>query len=140
MKICQIKPQTRVDRLEVKVISKEIARDVTTFRGSTKVCTTIVEDDTGEIKLTLWDNQIDIVKVGDNVLLEDGWAKEFKGELYVSTGKIGTLRVLNEEQDKNRPSSSSWEDEVILQRQTQDDPIKAVQRNIDPLWEIHDGN
>lgn len=157
----RIEPRTTVDGLMAKVISKETPREFTNFRGSGGVCDTIVEDSTGKVKLTLWNDQIDRVKMGDTILLEKGWVKEFRGEVCISTGRMGTLKVLSkrkedkskkekdnkedtkkekkEDKDKISSSKDSWADGLISKRYAQRDPTVISQRNIDPLWGIHDG-
>ncbi len=91
MKVKDVKPNSSVDKLEVEILEMDEAREFTNFRGSGRVANAKGKDSSGEIKLSLWNDQIDQVKVGDTVVLENGWAKEYQGELQVSTGKFGKL-------------------------------------------------
>ena len=93
MEIKDLQPNTSVDVLEVEVVSVEEPREFTNFRGSGRVATTKVKDSSGETKLTLWNDQIDQVKEGDKIKIENGWVKEYRGELQVSTGRLGKLTV-----------------------------------------------
>ncbi|PKP54469.1 MAG: DNA-binding protein [Candidatus Altiarchaeales archaeon HGW-Altiarchaeales-3] len=97
MNVNEIKAKSNVDSLEAKVVSKEEEREFNSFRGSGRVCNIMVEDDTGKVKISLWNEQIDEINEGDTILLENGWAKEYKGELQLSTGKAGTLKVVGKE-------------------------------------------
>ena len=54
----------------------------------------MIQDETGTIKLTLWNEQIDMVNVGDNVKIENGYVTSFKGENQLNIGKYGKLTVL----------------------------------------------
>lgn len=93
MDIKDLKQNMSVDVLEGEVIDIEEAREFSTFRGNGKVANARMKDETGEVKLTLWNEQIDQVSVGSKVKIENGWVKEYRGELQVSTGKLGTLTV-----------------------------------------------
>ena len=58
------------------------------------VADAIVQDETGTIKLTLWNEQIDMVNLGDNIKIENGYVTSFKGEIQLNVGKYGKLTVL----------------------------------------------
>lgn len=63
--------------------------------GKTKMLSECkLQDDSGEIKLTLWDAEIDMVKLGDKVQLTNGYVAEYQNILSVSTGKFGKLKVV----------------------------------------------
>ena len=94
MKIAEIRSGMR--RIEVTGAISEIseARNVTTRMGDARVVTAILKDDSGEIKLSLWNETIDKVKVGDNVKIENGYVTEFRQEPQLNVGRYGTLTVL----------------------------------------------
>jgi len=76
------------------IISKENARDFQKFGKPGKVCNAMIKDETGELKLTLWNEQIDSVNVGDKIEVKNGYVNEWQGEKQLSTGKFGSLEVL----------------------------------------------
>ena len=80
--------------IEAQVISKEEARIFTKFGKEGRVCNATVADSTGEVTLTLWNEDIDKVKAGDTIRLENGWCSEFKGQKQVSSGKYGKLDLV----------------------------------------------
>ena len=53
-------------------------------------------DETGSIKLSLWDDMIEQVKVGDKVKVENGYTNSFRGDVRVNVGRYGKLEVINE--------------------------------------------
>jgi replication factor A1 len=53
----------------------------------------VVADETGSVKLTLWNEQIDQVNVGDNIKIDNGYVTSFKGEIQLNVGKFGKLAV-----------------------------------------------
>jgi replication factor A1 len=84
----------RVD-VEAKVVEKGDPREVTSrYKDETyKVADAVVADDTGSIKLTLWNEQIDQVNVNDAIKIENGYVTSFKGEIQLNVGKYGKLTV-----------------------------------------------
>lgn len=59
-----------------------------------RVADCMLKDDSGEIKLSLWDDQIDQVKQGSRVRITNGYTNSFRGELRLNVGKFGKLEVL----------------------------------------------
>ena len=55
-----------------------------------------IQDETGSIKLSLWDDMIEQVKVGDKVKVENGYTNSFRGDVRVNVGRYGKLEVINE--------------------------------------------
>ena len=53
-----------------------------------------LKDETGKITLTLWNEQVSKVMVGDKIKIENGYAKSFRDVLQLSTGKHGKLTVI----------------------------------------------
>ncbi|MDP3698814.1 MAG: OB-fold nucleic acid binding domain-containing protein [Nanoarchaeota archaeon] len=80
--------------IEAKIISKEEPRTFSKFGKEGRVCNATVADSTGEIALTLWNDDIDKANVGDTIKLENGWCSEFKDQKQVSAGKFGKLEVV----------------------------------------------
>jgi replication factor A1 len=81
--------------VEAKVTEKSDTREVMSrFKDETyKVATAIIADETGSIKLTLWNEQINQVNLNDTVKVENGYVTSFKGEIQLNIGKYGTLTV-----------------------------------------------
>jgi len=85
----------RVD-VEAKVLEKTATREVTSrYKNETyRVATVIISDDTGQIKLTLWNDQIEEVNENDTVKIENGYVTSFRGEIQLNVGKYGQLTVM----------------------------------------------
>jgi replication factor A1 len=81
--------------IEAKVTEKSDPREVTSrYKDQTlKVADTIIADETGQIKLTLWNEQIDQVNVNDAIKVENGYVTSFRGEIQLNVGKYGKLVV-----------------------------------------------
>ena len=63
--------------------------------GTIDVCDAYLVDESGEIKLTLWADDIDKVKDGDRVKITNGYTNSFKGEVSITKGKFGQLEVVS---------------------------------------------
>jgi len=87
--------QGQVD-LIAEVTEKGDIREFDKFGKKGRVCNAKIKDDTGDVKLTLWNEQIDQIKVGDKVHIINGWVAEWQGEKQLSTGKFGQLEVVGE--------------------------------------------
>ena len=63
---------------------------------SIDVCDDIITDGDGpddEMKLTLWGDETDKVKKDDVVVITNGFTKEFRGEISISKGKFGEMKI-----------------------------------------------
>jgi len=56
-----------------------------------------VKDDSGEMDLTLWNESIDEISVGNKVKIENGYVSEFQGNPQLTAGKFGSLTVIEED-------------------------------------------
>jgi len=57
------------------------------------VSNVLLSDNTGTIRLSLWNGQIDDVNVGDTVSIENGKVTTFFGEPRLKIGRTGTMSV-----------------------------------------------
>ena len=65
--------------------------------GEIDVCDAYLVDETGgEIKLTLWGDDIPKIHDGSKVKIENGYTNTFKGEVSLTKGKYGKLEVLSD--------------------------------------------
>jgi replication factor A1 len=94
MKIAELKPGMKQVEIAAKVMSISDAREVTTRAGEqSRVAEAMVTDDSGTVKLTLWNEQIDQVKPDNNVTVENGYVTSFRGETQLNVGRYGKLTV-----------------------------------------------
>ena len=90
--------------LELEVRSLEEPRTFNKFGKEGRVGNAIVADASGEVTLTLWNDDVDKIKAGDKIRLENGWCSEFKGQKQISAGKFGKLEILNESKESESKS------------------------------------
>jgi replication factor A1 len=95
MNISDLSVNQRIDLLDAVVKEISPVKEFSKFGKIGRVATAIIKDKTGEIQLTLWDEQIDLVKKGDKLKVINAYAKEWQGEKQVNVGRIGSIEVLN---------------------------------------------
>ena len=70
-------------------------REVQTKEGPTKVQEGLLQDASGEVRVSFWGEQVTRFALGDKVRLVKGWVSARKGNRMVSTGFRGdAFRVL----------------------------------------------
>jgi replication factor A1 len=95
LKIKDLKDGMKRIDIEAKIVQIEPAREVLSRYKDVvhRVANATIGDDTGTIKLTLWNNQIEQVKENDNVKIVNGYVTSFRGEIQLNVGRYGTLSV-----------------------------------------------
>ena len=79
-----------------EVTDKSEPRRVSTRYGPRNVCDATLEDDTGRIRLSLWQEQIDLVSIGDKIKISGAYVTEFRNELQLSIPRSGKLEITEE--------------------------------------------
>jgi replication factor A1 len=78
--------------LKAKILEVAEPKHVVTRYGNyASVAKALIADETGTIKLCLWNGQIATVSAGDTVQIENAQVSTFRGERHMSLGKKGTL-------------------------------------------------
>ncbi len=80
--------------IEATITAISPVRDVTTSRGPARVADATLQDDSGTITLTLWGDDAGRFSVGQKIKITDGWVKDFRGKLQISTGRSGKITVV----------------------------------------------
>jgi len=97
-------------------------REFEKFGRRGRVATATLKDTSGEIKLSLWNEQIDQVKKGDKVKISKGYVSEWQGELQLTAGKFGTLEIIEkgnapEESEESKPEQPEEESEEMAEEE-----------------------
>jgi replication factor A1 len=89
--------------IRVRVLSESEPRTVRTKDGQEhSVVDVMVGDRTGTVPLSLWDERIHDVEIGDIIDVENAYVNTFKGRLRLNIGKYGTIEKV---QDEGFPSA-----------------------------------
>ena len=81
--------------VEAEVLEIPKSSIVQTRYGSNAMVTnTFIADETGKIKLCLWNEQAKSLRMGDMIQIKNASVSAFRGERQLRLGKTGTLSVL----------------------------------------------
>jgi len=96
MKISELK--TGQGNIDVEGTIKEVGevRNFNKFGRELKVANVVLADDSGSIKLTLWNDDVDKFKEGEVVKITNGYVNEFQGEAQLTSGKFGKVEKVGE--------------------------------------------
>jgi len=75
----------------------ESLNEVQEMPNGGKVQEGVLSDETGQVKISLWNDQIGTIHLGDKITMISGWCKEFPTDsrnLQVSTGKFGKIKLI----------------------------------------------
>ena len=96
MKISELESKQGKIHIEVEVINVEEPREFERFGQKGKVAKATAKDESGEIKLTLWNDEVDAVREGDKIKITNGYVSEYRGEKQLTAGRFGKLEVIKE--------------------------------------------
>jgi len=94
MKIKELQAGQGNVNLEAEIIEMKEIREFTKFGRVGKVCNAVIKDSSGNMFLTLWNEQVDNFFVGDKINIVNGYVKEWHGELQLSIGKYGSIEKI----------------------------------------------
>lgn len=94
MKISEIKRGMSNVSIQGKVIDVSESRTVQTKYGKRNVADATLEDDSGQISISLWENQINSISIGDTVSVSGAYVTEFKDRLQLNIPRSGKIEVV----------------------------------------------
>lgn len=127
MNIRDLEPRQGDVDITVEVISVDEPREFNKFGKPGRVANATIKDETGDMKLTLWNEQIDQIKVGDKIHIQKGYVNEWQGEKQLTTGKFGTLDVV---ESAGAPAEEKKEEPVVAP-----EPEEKLEEGIDDVKE-----
>ncbi|MFH1332220.1 MAG: OB-fold nucleic acid binding domain-containing protein [archaeon] len=94
MQVKELKPRQGNVNIELEVEEVGEVREFQKFGNVGRVANATAKDESGSIKVSLWNDDIDKVKAGDKIRITNGWVSEFQGEKQLSAGRLGKLEVI----------------------------------------------
>ena len=93
VKVKDLNTDSKHVNLLAKVLSLSEVREVASrYGGSTnRVAEAKIGDETGTILLTLWNENIDLVKPDDVIMIKNGYVTVFQKTLRLNVGKYGSI-------------------------------------------------
>ena len=94
-RVVDLIPNQQIERLELVVLRRYPRRLVNSPNYTGSLAAACGRDETGLVGIVLWGDQVKQVKAGDIIRIENGWCRSRNGEIIVSTGRNGTLEVID---------------------------------------------
>ena len=110
MKISELNTGQGSVNVEVVVKSKAPVRTFNKYGKDLRVANAVVSDESGEINMSLWNNDIELVNVNDTIKIVNGYVSEFNGIKQLSCGKYGKIEVVGSGGSDNSGSSGGSDD------------------------------
>lgn len=83
--------------VEGEIIELSQPRTVNLRDGTeARVADCTIKDETDSIKLTLWNDNIEMVKVGAKVRITNGYVSSFRGQRQLNVGRYGKIEIIKE--------------------------------------------
>ena len=77
-----------------EVVEISDTRVVNTRYGKRRVADATIKDSTGEVKLSLWEDKINLVSVGDKIKVTGAFVSSFKDEIQLNVPRSGRIEKL----------------------------------------------
>jgi len=125
--------QVKQGNVEVvgKIIEKAEQREFEKFGKKGKVANAKLQDASGAITLTLWNDQADEFNVGDTVKVSNGFVNEWQGEKQLTAGKFGKLEKVEGDKsaqeiiDETKPGPDVTASDEVKDSVTNDEKVEA---------------
>jgi ssDNA-binding replication factor A large subunit len=96
MKISELKPGMRRIDVTGRISRVEQPREVQTKFGPGKIASCMITDESGSIKVTLWNDNIALAVNDQVVAIEMGYVDSFRGELQLNVGRYGFIKKVEQ--------------------------------------------
>ncbi len=129
MEIKDLQPRQGNVDVVIEVFEKGDVREFEKFGKKGRVCSAKAKDASGDIILSLWNEQIDDVNSGDTVHITNGYVSEFQGEKQLTTGKFGKLEIVKKGEGEqptvytNAPEQIKDEMKELSEEKLSEDPV-----------------
>ena len=107
MNIKELTPRMGNVELVAEIADIGEVREFNKFGKSGRVATARLKDGTGEIELSLWNEQIDQIGKGDTIKVVNGYVKEYQGEMQLTTGMKGSIEVVKKAEKQAEVSEAT---------------------------------
>jgi replication factor A1 len=100
------------------------------FGKELKVANAMLKDDSGSVKLTLWNDDVSRFKDGDKIKIVNGYVNEFQGEKQLTSGKFGSMEKLD--------GSDTAEEAPAETEETEETPAEETEAPVEPTTELEE--
>jgi hypothetical protein len=79
----------------------------TQFGNSAMLTNAVIADESGKIKLSLWDTQVTAINTGDTIQINNASVAAFKGEPQLRLGKNAVITIIQQDKPKDKKPSKT---------------------------------
>lgn len=119
MSIKELSPRMGNVELVAEIADIGEVREFNKFGKQGRVATARLKDETGEIELSLWNEQIDQFGKGDTIKVVNGYVKEYQGEMQLTTGMRGSIELVKKGEVQEKPAAASESEQTEIQKTVQ---------------------
>ena len=95
MKVSELRPGMDEVYVVVRLVGLDQPKEVETRSGRHVVVEGVVEDDSGSIRVRVWDERVEDlseIRVGDVIEVGNGFVTSYKGVWRLNVGRMGYVR------------------------------------------------
>lgn len=133
MQVKDLKPKQGNVDIVIDVVDVGAVREFQKFGKPGRVATALAKDETGDIKLTLWNEDIDKVNAGDKVHLVNGYVNEWQGEMQLTTGRMGKFEIIGKADIAGKKQDSKTTANEDAESKENNEPNADVEEEIEDL-------
>lgn len=101
MGIADLTVESEDVELEATIKDVKTPRAVSSKYGQKRITLATLEDDSGEIQVTLWEEQIDAVEEGRQVKVTGAYTRDWAGDLQLNIPREGDIRLIEDEETQD---------------------------------------
>ena len=132
MQVKDLKAKQGNVEIMLDVIDVGESRSFEKFGKAGRVATAVAKDETGDVKITLWNDDIEKVKAGDKIKIANGYVSEWQGEIQLTTGRFGKIEVIGESEEnaKEMTKGPDIEEDKRIYRESEE-KLKKIEENLE---------
>lgn len=123
--------------VDVEGTIKEIGekRTFSKFGRELTVANAVLSDDSGDIKLSLWNEDAKRFNEGDKIKITNGYVNEFQGEKQLTSGKFGNIEKIGEGEvsEKAEPAEEPEAGQASLEEANEAEAKEETGEAVEPL-------
>jgi replication factor A1 len=96
MTVEELDPEADDVEITGEIAELPTPRAVSTRYGQKRIVTVVFEDETGQVDLTLWEEEIDAIEEGAEVHIEGAYVREWADDIQLNISRDGTIERIEE--------------------------------------------
>jgi replication factor A1 len=93
----ELDPEADDVEIEGTIAELPTPRAVSTRYGQKRIVTVVFEDDTGQVDLTLWEEEIDAIEEGAQVHIQGAYVREWADDIQLNISRDGDIERIDGE-------------------------------------------